>query len=265
MIAFREIVRVLRTLDIDPESPVIVHASLSSIGGVQGGAETVLGALLYLYDGLMMPAFTFKTMIVPEVGPEDNAIEYGSGKDANRMASFWHPKLPVDRSLGVLPEALRRHPRVKRSSHPILSFSAVNLDEALASQNLDEPLAPLKWLLDVDGWVLLLGVDQTSNTAIHLAEQLAGRKQFVRWALTPQEIVECPAFPGCSKGFNAIQERVKPIVRQIQLGDALVQAMPMRGLVDIVVEWLHEDPLALLCDDPDCAKCQVIRNAASQD
>ena len=213
MIAFRDIVRGLRSLEIAHDAPIIAHASLSSFGGVQGGAETVLGAMLYVFDRLMMPAFTYRTMVVPEDGPEDNALDYGSGRDANMMAQFWQPNLPVDKSLGVLPEALRRYPRTKRSSHPILSFSGVNLNDVLNSQSIAEPLAPLEQLLAAEGWVLLLGVDQTVNTAIHLAEAIAGRRQFVRWALTPAGIVECPKYPGCSNGFNAVEERIAPLSR----------------------------------------------------
>lgn len=263
MIAFRDIVRGLRSLEITYDRPVLVHASVSSLGGVQGGVETVLGALLYVFDRVMMPAFTFKTMVVPEAGPEDNALDYGSGKDANLMAQFWHPGLPVDKSLGVLPEAMRRYPRTKRSSHPILSFAAVNLDDALDLQSVAEPLAPIDALLRAEGWVLLLGVDHTVNTTIHLAEAIAGRKQFVRWALTPDGVVECPNFPGCSKGFNAIEDRIASFTQKTYIGDALVQAIPMAVLVDTVIDWLQKDPQALLCSDPNCERCQVIRAAYS--
>ena len=68
MITFRDLVAALKNLGIEHDRPVIAHASLSSMGNVQGGAETVLGALLYHYDTLVMPAFTYKTMVIPTIG-----------------------------------------------------------------------------------------------------------------------------------------------------------------------------------------------------
>ncbi len=261
MLKYREIYTSLAKLELDRARPVIAHASLSSFGEVHGGAETVLGALLSLVNSLVMPTFTYKTMVTPEVGPENNGITYGSGKDTNRMAEFWHPDMPADRMMGVVPQALRRYPKVRRSSHPILSFVGYNADAAIAAQTLAEPLAPIRVLHDADGWVLLLGVDHTTNTSIHYAERLAGRKQFVRWALTPEGIVECPAWPGCSTGFQAIEPRLKEAGRQVQVGEARVTAFPLAALVEAVKSAFAEDPLALLCDKPLCERCSAVRAA----
>ena len=92
MLTFRQICNGLRQLELDAERPVIAHASLSSFGEVQGGAETVVGALLSVVSGLMMPAFTYQTMIVPEVGPPDNGMVYGNGQEA---VSYTHLTLPT--------------------------------------------------------------------------------------------------------------------------------------------------------------------------
>jgi aminoglycoside 3-N-acetyltransferase len=115
--------------------------------------------------------------------------------------------------------------------------------------------------MDSDGWVILMGVDQTSNTSIHLAEQLALRKQFVRWALTPQEIVECPRIPGCSNGFNALSPRLEGKIRSVNLGTAKTQAMRVAELVRTAQDWIATDPEALLCDDPGCVSCTTIRRS----
>ena len=260
MISFRDPVNALRGLGIDARRPIIAHASISAFGGVQGGAETLLGALLYYFDAVLMPSFTYCTMLVPEDGPPDNGLRYGSARDANLMAEFFRPNLPADKSLGVIPEALRRYPKSRRSAHPILSFSGVNADWALASQTLDEPLAPVRMLVEAGGYVLLLGVDHTANTSIHYGEKLAGRKQFVRWALTPRGVVQCPDIPGCSKGFNAIAPRLAAITRRVQVGDAQVQAVPLVDLVETTRKLIMEDPQALLCSRPDCLECNTVRN-----
>jgi aminoglycoside 3-N-acetyltransferase len=262
MIGFRDLAVAFRELGYDHSHPLIVHASLSAFGGVEGGAETVLGALLYCYDTVMMPGFTYKTMIVPEVGPPNNGITYGA-RDANLMAEFYRPGMPVDRTIGVIPEALRRHPKARRSWHPILSFVGVNAGPFLDSQTLEEPLAPIGALLGAGGWVALLGVNHTVNTSLHYAERLAGRSQFVRWALTREGVVKCPRFPGCSDGFEQIADRLSAIGRRVYVGETLMQSFPLSEMVRIVREWISEDPLALLCDRSECERCQDVRRNAT--
>ena len=259
MIGFAELVSAFRRLNIPPLSPVVAHASLSAFGPVTGGAQTVVEALLEVYPVLIMPGFTYKTMVVPDVGPPDNALVYGSYADANRRAEFFRPNMPVDRLMGAIPEALRRHAGARRSLHPILSFIGVNADRFLDSQSLAEPLALFRLLIDARAWVLLLGVDHTANTAIHYGERQAGRKQFVRWALTPRRVVECPGFPGCSDGFNAIGPRLAYTVRQEWAGQAQLQAVPIFNLVGVTQDWLEANPLALLCNHSYCERCRAIR------
>jgi aminoglycoside 3-N-acetyltransferase len=241
------------------DKPVIAHASLSAFGQVQGGAETLVSALLAVFDSVVMPAFTYKTIIIPSSGPETNAIIYGSGADANRMAEFFDPQMPADPLMGAVAEALRKHPRAKRSTHPILSYTGVKAKAALAAQTLADPLAPIGVLAKQDGWVLLLGVDHTVNSSIHYAEKLAGRKQFVRWALTPQGVRECPGFPGCSAGFHAIAPEVERDTQRVRIGNAAVQAVPLKMLFKAVIERIKNDPLALLCQQADCPQCNEIR------
>jgi len=257
--SFRELVSALRGLGIQRSHPVIAHASLSAFGAVPGGAETVLGAMLAAFDSVLMPAFTFKTMVTPESGPPDNGIEYGRETDHNRMALFYESDLAVDRLMGAVAEALRRHPLAWRSPHPILSFVAIGLEDVLDSQTLVEPLSPIGKLAEAEGWVLLLGVDHTVNTSIHYAEYLAGRKQFIRWALTPFGVVECPAFPGCSQGFQAIATDLEEITRKTWSGPAQIQAVPLDELILRVRLRLASDPLALLCSSPECLRCQAVR------
>ncbi|HNT55006.1 MAG TPA: AAC(3) family N-acetyltransferase [Anaerolineaceae bacterium] len=259
MITFRELVSGFRRLGLDRRTPVIVHASLSAFGSVHGGAETLLGALVTAFPLIMAPTFTYKTMLIPEAGPADNGLDYGSGRDVNRMAEFYHPDMPADKLMGSLPEALRLRTAAQRSNHPILSFSGIGVPELLKAQTLEEPLAPIRALAELDGWVLLLGVNHTVNTSIHEAERQAGRRQFVRWALTLQGVRECPGFPGCSLGFEKAAPELMEITHTVALGDTRVQALPLQPMIEIIVRLLHENPLALLCDLPDCDRCAATR------
>src|SRR5512142_2175805 len=228
-------------------TPVLAHASLKAFGEVVGGADTLLRATLDSVWALVMPTFTYKTMITPEVGPSNNGIPYGTEHDLNRMAEPFRRDMPADKQMGIIPETLRKHPRAKRSGHPIQSFAGIYAEKFLATQTLQNPLGPIGALLDADGWVLLLGVDHTVNTSIHYAEKLAGRRTFTRWALLPDRIIECTGFPGDSGGFEAIAPDLTAVTRSVKAGDATIQAMPLRALTQVVTERIKADPLALLC------------------
>jgi len=259
MFSYREIATAFVNLQIPYDSPVMVHGSLSSFGEVKGGSETILGALSTMSHQLMFPSFTFKTMIIPNDGPPDNGMTYGSSADLNLMAEIYNPEMPVDPLIGVLAERFRTIPNVSRSSHPILSFVAMNMDQAIQAQSLLDPFAPIEQLSNSKGWIVLLGVDHTVNTSIHYAEKLAGRRQFVRWALTDNGIVECPGFPGCSDGFNAIAPMLESVTRKVTLENCLIQAIPLNFLIHAVKTAIADDPLSFLCNRDDCERCVAIR------
>ena len=241
------------------DAPVIVHSSLRSFGPVEGGPDTVVEALSKSFSAVVVPTFTYKTMVTPLTGPAENAIAYGTGADKNRMAEFFTSKMPADPLMGIIPETLRKYPHARRSTHPIQSFAGLNAEAFLARQTVSEPLGPLAALAEREGWALLLGVNHTTNTSIHYAEKLARRKQFVRWALTPKGVVECPGFPGDSAGFEAIAPEVEKFARKVQVGNCLMQAVPIKMLFRVVTARLNKDPLALLCEQEDCERCNQIR------
>jgi aminoglycoside 3-N-acetyltransferase len=236
---------------------VIAHASLRAFDSVD--ANTMLDALLDSTRGIIMPTFTYLTMLNPEVGPPRNGITYGSEADLNKLAEPFHPDMPVDKMMGVLPEVLRKHPKAKRSVHPIQSFAGINANAIVNTQTIFDPFAPIATLAEQDGWVLLLGVDHAVNTSIHYGEKLAGRLQFIRWALMGDRVVECGGFPGDSDGFNAIAIDVEKYTRRVEVGGALVQAIHLKSLLNAVVQKITANPFALLCTRPDCERCNAVR------
>jgi aminoglycoside 3-N-acetyltransferase len=237
MLKFHHLQAGLRQLELSPDTAVIAHASLSSFGEVQGGAATVVAALLSAFGSLLMPAFTYQTMVTPLVGPQDNALEYGRARFANRQVQLFNPQLPADRLMGAVAESLRLHTQAQRSSHPILSFTGVRAASILDSQTLAEPLAPIGRLAEAGGWVLLIGVDHTTNTSLHFAERLAGRKQFLRWAATTQGI------------------------RQVRISSSRLQAIPLDHLLSTARALIAADPLALLCQKDYCGRCAAVRSS----
>ncbi len=261
MVTYRDLVSAFRDLGLTERSHVIAHASLSAFGEVAGGADTVVGAMVGTFASVVMPTFTYRTMVVPSVGPRDNALEYGLDPEQNALTDFYHPNLPADPLMGVVAETLRLHPEAQRSSHPVLSFAGVGAEAHLVTQTIEDPLAPIGSLAEEDGDVLLLGVAHRANTSIHYAEQQAGRRQFVRWALTPEGVIRCPNWPGCGDGFNAIRGRLGGIRQRTKVGPATVETVPLRDLIHLVTGWIREDPEALLCDRPGCPRCSAVRSS----
>ena len=261
MFSYRDLTKVFLNAGLDSQSRVLLHASIPAIGEIAGGAETLLGAIIATVETAITPTFTTKAMIIPPFGPEDNALDYAASQDQDSIGETFHMDLSPDAHLGEVAETMLRHPDASRSNHPLLSFAGINADEAFALQLLEEPWAPIKWLADADGDVCLMGVDHTWNVALHFAEFLANRKQFLRWAMVEGKVIEVPHFPGCSKGFQDIAPNLEGIVRMTPIGDVVVQLIPLRDLINIATGRIREEPQAFLCDDQECKFCESVRSA----
>lgn len=268
MITVRELLAGFGALPIRGQA-VIAHGSFKSLGQVQGGPRVVVDALVKTCGSLIMPTFTYQTMVTPLVGPPNNALDYAA-EERNRTrrdgvgtldALPFRHDTPADEEMGILAETLRQHAAANRSFHPILSFAGVNADFALGRQTIYDPFAPIGALAEKNGWALLIGVDHTVNTSIHYAEKLAGRKQFVRWALTRKRIVQCPNFPGDSAGFEEIAQYLEDDLVAVTIGEARIQAVQLNSLFDKVKLLLKQDPLALLCQRSQCVRCNEIRKS----
>src|SRR5258708_39616236 len=113
IITFNDLRTALSPLEL-ARTPVIAHASLRAFGNVDGGGETLIRAVLDSVGGLGMPTFTYQSMVIPETGPPNNGITYGSELSLNRMAEPFPPDLSADMQIGTVPEVLRPTPRAQR-------------------------------------------------------------------------------------------------------------------------------------------------------
>lgn len=262
-LSFREIQRGLRDLGLTNTSRVLALASLPAFGEVKGGAETIAGALTAQCGLVLSPAFTYACQVIPLVGPADNAMDYGDHMAENGEAVLFQPDLPIQPSLGPVAELLRTRPGAQRSSHPLLSFVAIGpgADRLLLAQSMAEPFGPIARLAEDGGDVLLLGVNHTANVALHYAEYRAGRKQFIRWALTAEGVLECVGWPGCARGFDAIASHLRNVTQMRQIGAACVQRLPLAEVLKTAEDLIRADPTVLLCADETCAYCNAIRAA----
>ncbi len=238
---------------------IIAHVDANALGPVKGGPAAALAAVLAAAGTVVMPAFTYQTQVIPQVGPANNAIPYGQGDALNARAEIFRPDLPVHPDCGALAELLRQDTDSLRSTHPILSFVAQgpHAREVLASQTRDNPLGPIAWLEAHEGAVLMVGLDQRHNVSLQLAEQRAGRRTFVRWALTPGDIEELHYIPGDKEGFNAIWADLMEFAEVVQIGMARCELIRLPEALAYAEQRLRQDPNFLLCDKPGCAYCRA--------
>ncbi|MBE6612773.1 MAG: AAC(3) family N-acetyltransferase [Ruminococcaceae bacterium] len=150
----------LRKLGIRSDDTILMHSSLSSLGYVEGGAETVIDTLLHvLSDGtLLVPALSFATVTA--------AAPNFSAKDTPSC-------------VGAISEYFRKRHGVMRSLHPTHSVCGIGKNAAEMLRHhleTDTPVgagSPFALLPKYGGKVLMLGCGLSPNTSMHGVEELS--------------------------------------------------------------------------------------------
>lgn len=246
--------RALWKLGVDGSKDAICHSSLSSFGNVVGGPSGIVKALGNAVRTVVMPSFTYYTLVWPAAERSADWPQFLSDDGP----PFTNAS-PVSRDIGRVSQALLEYGGSRRSMHPALSFVALGgmAEDILGVQTLMHPYAPIGVLYALDADVLLLGVDHRSNTAMHYGEYLSGRPMLERWANTPQGAVKT-FYPNCSAAFNPIERHLTSL-RSVDVGKASVSVMRVRDVVDTTRRLVERDPFALLCSYTNC-RCQAVRD-----
>lgn len=262
MITAEDITQGLQALGLQRSSTVVVHTSLRSFGPIEGGAQAVCQALLDTCGTLLLPAGTWDITGVPAppglLRPHNAAANAETWQEFDAALSDAEPysdDLPIDKELGMLPEIMRRTVSHLRCHHPLLSYIAIGprASDLMGAQHFVCPLGPFEALERLDGGVLLLGVDHTANTAIHLAEQRLGRSCFYRYAkLANQVWMELPNIPGQSHRFDDIEPELRAAMREAMIGSCRARLIPVREVLATADRLIRANPAALLCEQLDC-------------
>ena len=240
---------------------VCVHASLSSFGCPVPG---ILDEFLKAGCTVMVPSFSYMYAAPPVPGlmPERNGIKsnetlmakkYPDGEtfstDSNKVST---------EDMGMFPKIVLEHPGRVRGNNYLNSFTAAGPDaeRLVGRQTNGDVYAPLDSLYEMGGYILLIGVGLDSATAIHYAEQRAGRKPFIRWARGDSGETVPVRTGGCSRGFEKLSGILKPYEKCVCVGESKWRCYRIRDLVDACEEAFRKDPDAAHCDDPDCRCCR---------
>lgn len=151
----------LLNLGLRPGGVVLVHSSLSSLGHVSGGAETVIRALLQALSRqgtLLLPALSYE--------------------HATAAHPFFDAQLTPS-NVGLIPETFRQRPGTLRSICPTHSVCGIGpqADELLGEHHLDDTPcgehSPFRKLPQHNGQIIFLGCGMRPNTSMHSVEEIA--------------------------------------------------------------------------------------------
>jgi len=202
----RQLVADLKALGLRRGMDVMVHSSLSSIGHVVGGADTVVDAILEVIGPratLLAPTFNFGAARI-----------YNIATTPGRT--------------GQLGEAIRRRHDGVRSDHPTHPCAAIGGGaEALCAGHVAAGNwaadSPIGRLIHGGGYILSLGVSQVYSTAYHVAEMSmpcpAVDQHGCRRKVVAEDgsIVEVPAMAYRARGCPVPNDRLGAVLDRRKL------------------------------------------------
>ncbi len=228
--AIEAIARDLAALGVQEGDVLLVHSSLSSMGHVPGGPETVVQGLLEaLGNGgtLLMPALSYD-----HVTPKQPVF------DVRRTPS----------NVGAIPEYFRRRAGTRRSLHPTHSVCAVGAWAAplLRDHGLDRtpcgPHSPFHRLRQCEGKILMLGCSLYPNTSMHAIEEMVEPPYLFGGSLTYRLIDwegEARDRTYLAHGFEGFEQRYDRVADYLTAPD-LVQGPILEAtayLIDAPALW----------------------------
>ncbi len=252
----------LRRCGLAEGQTVLVHMAMGKLGWIIGGAQAVILALRAAVgeSGTLMMTTNNYSNIDPDEWHHPPVPEEWWQTIRDHTPAY-DPRTTPTEGMGVVPELLRTWPGAMRSAHPAFSLAALgpNAEYLVADHALNEDSgdrSPLGKLYELDGHVLLLGVDHWNNTSLHLAEFRAdypgkrnlktgsallvdGKRQWVTYETL---VTDADDFGAIGDAFDASHGVVVN-----RINDAQVRFFRQRPLVDFAVAWMekHRDQRAM--------------------
>ncbi len=248
----------LRSLGVQRGDLLAVKVSLRSVGPIDGGAETLLDALLDVVgpDGTLVGHSFVRVYPLPL-----------SKEDAGKISDRWTPTYA-----GAVNAAMVRHPAAYRSSHPVQKFVAIGkmARELMAAHTVDSFAYDVQRVMaESGGRCLKLASDEMSPgvSTTHVAIGLLGLHQRrpragINYRNENGEIVtfERSWSYYCPVGVNNFIPRYREagaILSEGLVGCADSKITDMGKTLDVELKLLSEDPTFFFCDDPLCQACRL--------
>jgi aminoglycoside 3-N-acetyltransferase len=211
----------LMRLGLKKGDTVGVHSSLSSFGYVEGGADTVIDALLETVgeQGNIVMSTHSANLSEDKRTPEMIALGISW---LFKILPYDPSKTPV--TTGIIPETFRKRKGVVRGLHPSLSIAASGPKASVLSEGC---------------------------TAMHLAEKRVRFPDNILKKITPPKwfVEKYPEeewewdvgpYPDFAKLTQPCIER--GIMKTVKVGNATLRLVKLSELIDLYVEYLERNP-----------------------
>lgn len=251
-----EAVSQLRDLGVEPGAVLLVHTSYRAIRPIDGGPRGLIAALraaLGREGTLVMPSW-----------PDEDDLPF----DPHRSEAA--------ADLGVVAQTFWRQPGVLRADH-FQSFAAAGPKAKFVLQDPlplppHIPASPVGRVHDLDGQVLLLGVNHVADTTVHLAETMAGVPYGIPKHGTVRqngriERVEFRENDHCCRRFELVDVwlRTEGLQREGRVGRGTARLVRARDVTSVVLRELRRDPLVFLCSPAaGCDECDLARASVAE-
>lgn len=237
----RDIKTGLKQLGLKKGDSVGVHSSLSSFGNVEGGADTVIDALLETVGEQGNVVMSTHSANLSEDKRTPEMIAMGVSW-LFKILPYNPDKTPV--TTGIIPETFRNRKGVVRGRHPSLSIAASGPKAKVLSEGWHR-------LLELDGYILLIGVGLDRCTAMHLAEKRMKLPEHILKKITPPKwfVEKYPEnewewdigpYPDFAKLTQPCLDH--GIMKIVKVGKSTLRLVKLRELIKLYVEYLDKDP-----------------------
>ncbi len=236
MIPTTELTQQLLELGVQPGGVLLIHTSFSKVRPIEGGPVGMIDAL----RTVLGPK---GTLVMPSMSYDD---EHVFDKTKSHCAE-----------MGIVADTFWRLPGVLRSDNNH-AFAAIGplAEKILAPHPIDLPHglnSPVGRVYELDGQVLLLGVDHTSDTTIHLCESLSGVRYRRDKYLTilkdgkPTRF-EYREIDHCCENFAFVDGWLdeRGLQKRGKVGNADARLIRSRDIVEVVTERLQENETVFL-------------------
>ncbi|MGD9494248.1 MAG: AAC(3) family N-acetyltransferase [Bacteroidales bacterium] len=254
----QDLINDLNKLGLQKGDIVNVKASLKSIGFINGGANTLVEALIDVVgnEGAILTESFIKMLPIKKLNK--NNSNHFANKNSDSYA-------------GALTNAILKHPNVIVGNHPTHRYAAIGEKIALIVQSHtveDDPYLVLERIAEAGAKNLRIGSKEkvvgvgTTHIAINKTKLRQKRPRVGIYYKDGDEIklFENWWATGCEKGFNkmiSLFNETDAIIKDGKIGNAEALLTSMKRTLEIEYNAITSNPTIMLCDDPACAKCRI--------
>jgi aminoglycoside 3-N-acetyltransferase len=245
MIGKSELIEGFQNAGVAAGDTLLVHSSFKSLGGVEGGPQTVIDALLEVLSPegtLIMPTFNF---------------DFNKGEP-------WDVRTTPSQ-MGVMTELVRCDPRAKRVFHPFYSFAIIgkHADDLTRERYKSsyERNSVFGKLRDLDGKIMIIGLDYThSLTFVHHVEQMEGVDYRYMKAFSG-EVTDADGRTTTDTFYMLVRDLDKGVITEVnpmgklleqlgvvtihKIGEAEVKVMKANAAYEAIAREMKRDPFLM--------------------